>query len=64
MDEKKISEMKACFLSLERKDLVEYLNYMIGAIQHEEEVIFDSDEEITSEELEFQVDDDGFYSLK
>lgn len=61
MDEQIISEMKACFLSLERKDLVEYLNYMIGAIQHEEEVIFDSDEE---EELEVQVDDDGFYSLK
>tara|TARA_R100001460_G_scaffold25005_4_gene50288 strand:- start:178 stop:369 length:192 start_codon:yes stop_codon:yes gene_type:complete len=63
MDEQKISEMKACFLSLERKDLVEYLNFMIGAIQHEE-VIFDSDEEVTSEELEVQVDDDGFYSLK
>mgnify|MGYP001568929174 CR=1 FL=1 len=63
MDEQKISDMKACFLTLERDDLVEYLNYMIGAIQHEEEIIFDSETD-SDGELEINLDEDGFYSLK
>tara|TARA_R110000764_G_scaffold223667_2_gene312589 strand:+ start:604 stop:792 length:189 start_codon:yes stop_codon:yes gene_type:complete len=61
MDEKMIGDMMACFYSLERKDLVEYLQFMIEAIQHDDSVEW-TDEDI-DEELEVIEDDNGFLSL-
>ena len=65
MDEKMIGDMMACFYSLERKDLVEYLQFMIEAIQQEDEydASGETDDEYNGEEIEVIEDENGFLSL-
>ena len=56
-EDQKIIDMILCFTQYERPDLIEYLNYMMEAIQQE------TDDEYNGEEIEVIEDDDGFLSL-
>ena len=66
-EDQKIIDMILCFTQFERPDLIEYLNYMMEAIQQEDE--YDSSGETddesrgAEEEIEVIEDDNGFLSL-
>lgn len=59
----KIEDMINCFLYFDREDLVEELEFIISELGQ----VFESEssqEEEEDENIEYQVDKDGFYSLK
>lgn len=59
----KIEDMINCFLYFDREDLVEELEFIISELGQ----VFESEssqEEEEDENIEYQVDEDGFYSLK
>ena len=58
----KVEDMISCFLMADREDLVEILNLIIEELikVYEES----TDEELDDEDLQVQVDEDGFMSLK
>tara|TARA_R110000737_G_scaffold86187_1_gene118722 strand:- start:4 stop:213 length:210 start_codon:yes stop_codon:yes gene_type:complete len=64
-EDQKIIDMILCFTQYERPDLIEYLNYMMEAIQQEDEydASGETDDEYNGEEIEVIEDENGFLSL-
>lgn len=59
----KIEDMINCFLYFDREDLVEELEFIISELGQ----VFESEssqEEEENENIEYEVDEQGFYSLK
>ena len=59
----KIEDMINCFLYFDREDLVEELEFIISELGQ----VFESEsseEEDDDENIEYEVDEQGFYSLK
>lgn len=57
----KIADMISCFLFFERNDLIEELEFIISELK---QIYTESESSADEEELEIEVDEQGFYSLK
>jgi len=61
MDAERIEEMCACFLNCDKPHLISYLEMMLESLIEDD--IYD-DNECYDEDVEPEIDEDGFYSLK
>jgi hypothetical protein len=61
MDAERIEEMCACFLNCDKPHLISYLEMMLESLIEDD--IYD-DNECYDEDVEAEIDEDGFYSLK
>ena len=62
IEEETIILMVSCFLQCDKPELVEYLAYLVDTLEKQDES--DSDSDFYDEDLEIQVDEKGFHSLK
>tara|TARA_R110000782_G_scaffold56369_3_gene118263 strand:- start:1803 stop:1988 length:186 start_codon:yes stop_codon:yes gene_type:complete len=61
MDQEMLEEMIKCFMDADKPELVTYLSYMVEMCVTDD--VYD-DTECYDEDVETDVDDDGFYSLQ
>ena len=61
MDAEKIEEMISCFMYCEKPHLVSYLEMMLECCIEDDTY---DDSECYDEEIQAEVDENGFYSLK
>tara|TARA_R110000744_G_scaffold40244_4_gene91272 strand:+ start:347 stop:532 length:186 start_codon:yes stop_codon:yes gene_type:complete len=60
MDQEMLKEMITCFMDADKPELVTYLSYLVEMCVNDD--VYD-DTECYDEEVQAEVDDDGFYSL-